>query len=164
MNFEPRELNAIRRWSRHSRMNERDRRSVCANELPLRNAIIQKMVSGRNMAESPRLPETVPGSERIGDEPTDRPTKVVGLKCPPGTLPIESTARESTTSAPNTLGRSIVELGNDPPRRNYRMKNHKLSTDQKFLCEVQKHAGVDIGPPNRRWGSTNSDASTPSDS
>ena len=39
---------------------------VCAIELLLRVAIIQKMGSGRNMVESPRLPESVTNSERIG--------------------------------------------------------------------------------------------------
>ena len=43
MNYETRGLNVIGNWPSNSRMNERYDRSVCANELLLRNAIIQKM-------------------------------------------------------------------------------------------------------------------------
>ena len=58
MNFGNGELNVIGRWSLNSRMNERYDRSVCANELLLRNAIIQKMATWRNMVDSFRLPGT----------------------------------------------------------------------------------------------------------
>ena len=52
---------------------------VCANELLLRNAIIQKMASWWNMADSFRLHETVPGSERIGEDPSTFPAAAVEL-------------------------------------------------------------------------------------
>ena len=69
MNFETREINVIGHWSSNSRMHERYDRSVCANELLLRNTIIQKMVGGWCMVDSFMLHETVPGSERIGRDP-----------------------------------------------------------------------------------------------
>ena len=78
MNFGTRELNVIGRWSANSRTNELYDRSVCANELRLRNAIIQKMASWWNMVESFRLPETVPGSERIWKDPSNFSAAVVG--------------------------------------------------------------------------------------
>ena len=79
MNFGTRELNVIGHWSSNSRMNERYDRSMRANELLLRNAIIQKMVSGWTMVDSFHLPETVPGAERIGKPPTTIPTVDGGL-------------------------------------------------------------------------------------
>ena len=74
MNLETRELNVIGRWPINSRMNERYDRSVCANELLLRNAIIQKMVAWWNMEESFRLPESAPGQNELEmNLPIDRP-------------------------------------------------------------------------------------------
>ena len=97
MSFETRELNAIGHFPINSRMNERYDRSVCASEFLLRNAVIQKMVSRWNTVESFRLPETVPGSGRIGKDPSTSPTSAVELKCSQGTLPVESTAQLSTS-------------------------------------------------------------------
>ena len=61
-------------------MNERYDRSVCANELLIRNAIIQKMASGWTMVESFHLPDTVPGAERIGKPKDMTPTVVAPLE------------------------------------------------------------------------------------
>ena len=77
MNFETRGRNVIGRGSSNSLMNERYGRSVCADELLLRNAIIQKMVSWQNTAESFRLPETAQGSGRIGKDPSAFPAAAV---------------------------------------------------------------------------------------
>ena len=44
MNFAPMELNVIGHWSSGPQLDERYDRSVCANELLIRNTIIQKMV------------------------------------------------------------------------------------------------------------------------
>ena len=57
-------------------MSERYARSVCAGELLLRNAIIQKVAQGWSMVESCHLPETVDGSERTGKEPVSAMTEV----------------------------------------------------------------------------------------
>ena len=70
-------------------MNDRYDRSVCASELLIRNAIIQKMVSGLAMVGSFHLPDTVPGTERIGKAQTKAPTVenslgVISLSFPPG--------------------------------------------------------------------------------
>ena len=54
-----------------------DTTGVCANELLLRNAIIQKMVLWWNVVESFRLPETALGSERIGRETAASPPEVI---------------------------------------------------------------------------------------
>ena len=50
MNFNTPELNIIGHWSSSSKMPERYDRAVCANELPMRNTIIQKVVSGWELA------------------------------------------------------------------------------------------------------------------
>ena len=84
MNFGTRELNVIGHWSSNSRMNERYDRSVCANELLIRNTIIQNMVSGWKMVDSFHLPDTVPGAERIGKAQTKTPTEVLS---PESSLP-----------------------------------------------------------------------------
>ena len=74
---------------------------------------MQKMVSGRGMVESFRVPYPAPGSDRIGEVPTERPTNVVELKCSPGFQLVGDTSRESTSTAPNTMGQSTVEIGNE---------------------------------------------------
>ena len=55
-------------------MNERYGRSVCAGELLLRNTIIQKMVSAWAMVGAFHLPDTLPGTDRIGKAQTKTPT------------------------------------------------------------------------------------------
>ena len=80
-----------------------DTTEVCANESLLRNAIIQKMVSGWNMAESFRLPETVPGSARIGKGASAFPVAVVGVNCSHATLPLVASTQESTPSVATPL-------------------------------------------------------------
>ena len=115
MNFETRELNAIGHWSANSRMNERYGRIVCASELLIRNAIIQKMVSGRNVVDSFRLPETVPRSGRIGEDPSTFPAAAVDLNSPQVLLPIVASAQESAPSAATPLDDSIAEIINVSP-------------------------------------------------
>ena len=68
MNFDQRELNIIGHWSSSSRIPERYDRAVCATELLLRNAIIQKFVSGWDLTPSFHLPETATDHHRIGKE------------------------------------------------------------------------------------------------
>ena len=118
MNFQTREINAIGHWSSNSRMGERYDRSVCANELLLRNAIIRKMASGWIMAESFHLPETVPVSARIGKDKRVRPAAAIGPIAPPETQPIaanslDSTSMEATpvanTQVPSTFAPTPVD-------------------------------------------------------
>ena len=56
MNFSTQELNVVGRWSSSSKMPERYDRSVCASELLLRNAIINRIANGRAMAPPFHLP------------------------------------------------------------------------------------------------------------
>ena len=74
MNFNQRELNIIGHWASSSRMPERYDRTVCATELLLGNTIIQKFVSGWDLAPSFHLPETVHNDQRIGKETPVVPT------------------------------------------------------------------------------------------
>ena len=115
MNFETRELNAIWHWSLNSRMNERYDRSVCGDEILRRNAIIQKVASWWNMVGSFRLHETVPGSKRIGKDPSTFPPAVVGLNCSHATLPIVASTQEHTPSVATPLEETIAELINVSP-------------------------------------------------
>ena len=71
MNFNRRELNIIGHWASSSKMPDRYDRAVCATELLLRNTIIQKVVSGWELAASFHLPLTVPGGIRIGKDVDD---------------------------------------------------------------------------------------------
>ena len=66
MNFNTRELNIIGHWSSSSKMPERYDRSVCPNELLLRNTIMCKFVEGWTTVPSFHLPITVDTSQRIG--------------------------------------------------------------------------------------------------
>ena len=93
MNFAPRELIVIGHWSSGSRMNERYDRSVCANELLLRNTIIQKVISGWTMVDSFCLPETVAGDDRIGKFPVASTPEVAPT--PSGSLPSTQTQESS---------------------------------------------------------------------
>ena len=77
-------------------MNERYDRSVCANELLLRNTIIQKVISGWAMAGSLCLPETVAGSDRIGREPKAPTIQTPDLEDTPSGLPLISDKQEPT--------------------------------------------------------------------
>lgn len=69
MGFGQRELTIIGHWSITSRMPERYDRSVCASELLLRNAIVQKMASGWAWAPAYHIPTTASGQIRIGEDP-----------------------------------------------------------------------------------------------
>ena len=118
MNFATRELNVIGHWSSNSRMNERYDRSVCANELLLRNTIIQKVVQGWNMVESFRLPETVPGSGRIGKDACASQLSAVEPFRPPVIAPSE----KDSNSSSDTTGSGVfdktapaVAVTQDPP-------------------------------------------------
>ena len=66
MNFSTRELNVIGHWSSSSKMPERYDRSVCSNELLLRNTIMSKFNDGWTTVPSFHLPITVDTSQRIG--------------------------------------------------------------------------------------------------
>ena len=74
LSFEQRELNIIGHWSSSSKMPERYDRSACANELLLRNTIVQRIKTGREVAPPFHLPHAVAGAQRIGRE--DPPTVV----------------------------------------------------------------------------------------
>ena len=54
-------------------MPERYDRSVCANELLLRNTIVNKMADGWKPADAFHLPTTVSGHVRIGKSTDDAP-------------------------------------------------------------------------------------------
>ena len=65
---------------------------MCSNELLLRNTIIQKVISGRAMVDSFCLPETVAGSDRIGDDPKILiPMTPELVNTPSGSPPINQT-------------------------------------------------------------------------
>ena len=68
MSFDQRELHIICHWSITSRMPERYDRSVCANELLLRNTIMNKMRHGWEMAPGFHMPVTAADHQRIGKE------------------------------------------------------------------------------------------------
>ena len=104
MNFDQRELNIIGHWSSSSKMPERYDRAVCSKELLLRNTIIQKVVSGWEMAPSFHLPMSVPSDHRIGRETQDE-------------TPIEPilpsvTIDSSTPSGEVSLTPALLESGN----------------------------------------------------
>ena len=109
MNFETLELNVIGQWSSNSRMNERYGRSVCANELLLRNAIIQKMASWWNMVESFRLPGTAPAPERIGEDPSAPQATAVDPGCSQVMLPFVTNTQDSTTLVPTPADEVVDE-------------------------------------------------------
>ena len=69
MGFDRRELTIIGHWPSTSRMPARYGRSVCANELLLRNTILQKMADGWELAPAYLLPSTETCHVRIGNEP-----------------------------------------------------------------------------------------------
>ena len=97
MNSPPRELNVIGRWSGGSRMNERYDRSVRADELLLRNTIIQNVISGWAMAGSFFFsPETVAVPDRIGKEPKAPARQTPDLDDTPSGLHLISNTQEST--------------------------------------------------------------------
>ena len=69
MSFDQRELATIGHWPIASRMPERYGRGVCANELLLRNTIVQKFASGRGPSPEYHIPWTVDGHIRVGKQP-----------------------------------------------------------------------------------------------
>ena len=71
MNINRRELNIIGHWASSSKMPERYGRAVCATEVLLRNNIIQKDVSGWELAPSFHLPHTGPSDLWIGEKVDD---------------------------------------------------------------------------------------------
>ena len=105
MNFESMEFNVIGHWSSGSRMSERYDRSVRANELLHRNTIIQKMVGAWAAVDSFCLPETVPGSGRIGKGPEGAPADVVDLMSSPPVLPPATGTLESSLAAESPVRR-----------------------------------------------------------
>ena len=109
MNFQTREINAIGHWSSNSRMGERYDRSVCANELHIRNAIIRKMASGWVVVDSFRLPETVPGSERIVKDPGAPPATAVEQSCSHVAFLFVASTQDSTTLVPTPADEVIDE-------------------------------------------------------
>ena len=79
MSFDRREMTIIGHWSSTTRMPERYDRIVCASELLLRNARVQRIGAGWGVAPAHRLPATVDGRLRIGkpvspDTPDDKDT------------------------------------------------------------------------------------------
>ena len=70
MNFDHRELNIVGQWSSTSRMPERYGRSVCADELLLRDTIARKLAEGWEPAPAFRLPYTVSYQQRLGKAET----------------------------------------------------------------------------------------------
>ena len=64
-----RELNIIVRWASTSKMPDRYDRIACANELLLRNTIVQRMRTGWEVAPAFHLPLTIAGTPRIGRDP-----------------------------------------------------------------------------------------------
>ena len=118
MNFATRELNVIGHWSSNSRMNERYDRSVCANELLFRNTIIRKVVQGWNMVESFRLPETVPGSGRVGKD-----ASAFQLSAgEPFRSPVIAPPEDASNSSSDTTGSGVIDttipavaVTQDPP-------------------------------------------------
>ena len=77
---------------------------MCANELLIRDAIIQPMVSGRNMADSCRLPDAVPVSGSIGDYPSASPATAVDPIISLETLSIVANTQDSTKIVPTPVG------------------------------------------------------------
>ena len=69
LSFDQRELKIIGHWASTSKMPERYDRSACANELLLRNTIVQRMRTGWEVAPAFHLPLTIAGTPRIGRDP-----------------------------------------------------------------------------------------------
>ena len=69
LSFDRHELHIIGHWASTSKMPERYDRSACANELLLRNAIVQRMRAGWKVAPAFHLPLTIAGTPRIGRDP-----------------------------------------------------------------------------------------------
>ena len=117
MDFGALELNVIGRRPANSRMNERHGRSARANELLLRNAVIQKMAPWRNTVDSVRLPGTVQGSERTGKDPSTFTAAVAGPNSPThAALPIANSTQDPAAAVANPPDDSIAELNNVPPQ------------------------------------------------
>ena len=68
MSFDQMAVTIIGHWPSTSRMPERYDSSVCANELRLRNTIVQRMASGWSLAPAYHIPNTIDCSVRIGKE------------------------------------------------------------------------------------------------
>lgn len=71
----------IGNWDSTSRTPERYDSSVCANELLLRDAIVQKMATERKLPDAYHLRAAVTAHVRIGKEPgeTPLPNPTVGM-------------------------------------------------------------------------------------
>ena len=92
-------------------MPERYDRSVCANELLLRNTIAQRIRQGWEVAPAFHLPATVDGNERIGKQ-TDDTTPPVG-----SSQPLTAKESEETQVSPRTDESpqvSTQEIGTEP--------------------------------------------------
>ena len=95
MSFDQREVPIIGHWPSTSRMPERVDRSVCASELLLRNAIVQRIAEVWGIAPAYHLPATPHGHIRIGkpNEP--------GAQALPD---LEHGTPEGTTNVPTPSG------------------------------------------------------------
>ena len=118
ISFDQRELSIIGHWPSTAKIPERYDRSVCANELLLRNTIIQRMVGGWGMAPAFHLPTTVEGHVRIGkpaivDPPQDSPPTL----SPAGSRAVDSTmggdvlpVTLGSTDSPTTEAETALSL------------------------------------------------------
>ena len=97
LSFDQREMNIIGHWSSASKMPERYDRSAGANELLLRNTIVQRMRGGWTVAPAFHLPLTISDATRIGrsaptveivDETKVDETKVEETLAPVSTEPL----------------------------------------------------------------------------
>ena len=113
MNFATRELNVIGHCPSSTRTNEWYGRSACAHELPLRGAVIQKMVTGWNMVGSLCIPESVGKVERIGREPAALTGTVCEPDSPPATQLVETTAQGSAATHSIEPDGTPAELGDE---------------------------------------------------
>ena len=96
------------------------------------------MVSWWDMVDSFRLPETVPGSGRIGKGPSTFPVDVVELNGSPSTLSVVTSTQEPAPAAATPLEATIVELINVAPRGNYQRNNHNRRVPQKVVLRNPK--------------------------
>ena len=124
-------------------MGERYDRSVCANELLLRNTIIQKVVQRWNMVESFRLPETVPGAGRIGKDASASQLPVSVPLCSPTIVPSEEAPNSSSDmSKPGVVDETspAVAATQDPPS--------SLSVPSNVVINETQNGSLPVTPDN----------------
>ena len=109
MNSGTRELNIIGHWGSSSKMPERYGRSVCANELLIRNTIMSKFNEGWTTVPSFHLPLSVDSSQRVGkaletvaptEKPVDTQLELTPTETPSGTQ-LEPTLAEISPLPPS---------------------------------------------------------------